>query len=209
MRRVLLSVVLTLVALPLAAQQSELKRPAEWKVRFDQAGADESQLYFVSMPPGWHITTGPSVILYDPAKVAGGQYRVESEMFLFDPKGRNREGYGLFIGGRDLEGDGQAYTYFLLRNDGRFLIKRRKGAETPVVTDWTEHPAIAKHAGGPDAPNAKNVLAVEVGPAAVDFFVNGQKVATVPKTDVDTDGLVGLRVNHAVNLHVTTLDVKR
>ena len=54
---------------------------------------------FVDMPPGWHITTGPSVILYDPARTATGAYRVRSESFLFDP-GTRREGYGLLIGGR-------------------------------------------------------------------------------------------------------------
>jgi hypothetical protein len=29
----------------------------------------------------------------------------------------------------------------------------------------------------------------------------------VPTRDIDTDGIVGLRVNHHLNLHVSALDV--
>jgi hypothetical protein len=39
------------------------------------------------------------------------------------------EGYGLFFGGKSLEGKDQQYTYFLIRQDGSYLIKRRGGGE--------------------------------------------------------------------------------
>lgn len=88
------------------------------------------------MEPGWHVTTGPAVILYDPSRTGTGEFRVEAETNLFDP-GERREGYGIFVGGSDLAGDGQRYLYFLLRRDGRFLIKARSGEETRVVRSWT------------------------------------------------------------------------
>jgi hypothetical protein len=201
MRTLMLSVCLALTW-PLAAQ--ELTRPADWKVRFDQADADAATLYFVSMPPGWHITTGPAGIFYDPATTASGTYRVEAVIHLFDTKGRNREAFGFFIGGRDLEGDGQAYTYFLIRNDRNFLIKQRKGADTLPVTDWTPSDAIVTWESGD---SVKNVLAAEVGAQSVDFFVNGAKVATVPRAGLVTDGTIGLRVNHALNVHVSAITV--
>ena len=31
------------------------------------------------MPPGWHTTTGPAAIIYNPENTAKGQYRLESE----------------------------------------------------------------------------------------------------------------------------------
>ena len=75
------------------------------------------------------------------------------------------------------------------------------------MRDWTEHPAIVSWEGRGEGATAKNVLAIEVRGDEVAFFVNDQEVARVPRADVDTDGIVGLRVNHGLNLHVTSLDV--
>lgn len=198
--RTMMGVVLAALVPPLAAQ--EQSRPAEWKVRFDRPDAPDSALFFVTMTPGWHITTGPAGILYDPARRGSGNYMVESETFLFP--GERLEGFGLFFGGRDLEGAEQAYSYFLVRKDGKFLVKRRTGSTTSELVPWTEHAAIVKQEGDGQA---KNVLAVDVGPREVVFLVNGRAVATLPRDGLDTDGIAGLRVNHRLNLHVTRLDV--
>lgn len=191
------------VAAPTLAAQ-ERQRPAEWKIRFDRPAPD-SALYFVSMPPGWHITTGPASIMYDPTRVARGQYRVRSEIFLFP--GERREGFGVFVGGENLEAENQSYLYFLIRKDGRFLIKHRAGRETHVLTPWTEHAAIIKHEGGKD--NVKNVLEIAAGADQVDFFVNGERVASLPRSQLNVDGIVGLRVNHGLDVHVSDLSVER
>lgn len=74
---------------------------------------------------------------------AHGNFRAETKLFLFDTEGRN-EGYGLIIGGRDLEGDDQVYTYFLLRNSGEFLVKGRKGSDTNLIKDRTPHDSIRR-----------------------------------------------------------------
>ena len=201
MRIATLSLALALLAPQLSAQE-ELRRPDGWIVRFDRAGQTDT-IYFVEMPPGWHITTGPAAILYDPALTAQGSYRVESEIYLFPAE--RRESFGVFIGGAELDGSGQAYTYFLIRKDGQFLIKERAGSDTRVLHPWTEHEAIVKHPGGEET--AKNVLVIEVGSEAVRFLVNGQEVASLPRAELRADGIVGLRVNHALNLHVTSLEV--
>jgi hypothetical protein len=158
------------------------------------------------MTPGWHVTTGPAAILYHPASTGEGAYRASTEIHLFDP-GDRREAYGLFVGGKDLEADHQSYLYFVLRNSGEFLVKRRAGAETHVVQDWTAHPAVVKYTAGAGA-SVKNALAVEVGDETVRFFVNGQEVASHPRAGLQTDGVVGLRVNHHLNLHVSDLKVE-
>ena len=203
-----LALLLFLYGAPLAAQDLPGGQfPAGWKVRTDRANESATEIVFVDMAPGWHLTTGPAAILYNPATTASGNYRIESESFLFDPGARN-EAFGVFFGGRDLEGAGQAYSYFLIRRSGDYLVKRRAGAETPVVVDWTPHPAILKYDARGEASTAKNVLAVEVGPESVRFLVNGQEVTTLRRTDVDTDGVVGLRVNHGLNVHVATLKLQ-
>ena len=200
----LLFSLMALLSLAPAATAQELERPADWKVRFDRSGASESDLYFVAMPPGWHVTSGAAGILYDPARTAKGTYRLSAEIFLFP--GERREGFGVFFGGRDLSGPEHAYTYFLIRKDGRFLVKTRSGAETAVVVPWTEHAAIVPHDGGEES--VKNVLAVVARAEEVHFYVNGARVTSVPRSELLCDGVVGLRVNHSLNVHVSSLTVE-
>ena len=183
----------------------DLPFPEGWEVRFDREGASMDALCLVAMPPGIHVTTGPAMIAYHPDSVASGDFRIESETYLFDPEGR-REAFGFFIGGADLQGPDQRYTYFLLREGGQFLVKSRSGAATPVVQDWTSHPAIVSYATKPEeASTAKNVLALEADGDELRFLVNGEQVWAGPRGDRATDGVFGLRVNHRLNLHVTTI----
>lgn len=201
---VLLVAALTLQIAPLEGQEGEW--PTDWKVRFDRAGTSQSDIEFVTMSPGWHITTGPAAILYNPERTASGTYRIQTTIFLFDPGQRHAEAYGILFGGQNLEGDDQSYSYLLIRDTGHFLVKRRMGAETEEVVDWTPSDAIMKYPGGGE--QAKNVLAVECGREMVDFYINDTKVTSVPRAELDTDGIVGLRINHQLNVHVSELAVE-
>lgn len=194
-----------LLVAPLHAQ--DLQRPEGWLSRFDRAGSSEADMeMWVSMPPGWHITTGPAGIFWLPGTQGAGAFKAEMEVFLFDPQGR-REAFGIFFGGRDLQGDGQSYSYFLLRDGGQFIVKRRSGADTPTLIPWTSHPSVRSFADRGDDASVKNVLTVEAGLETVRFLVNGQEVATLPRAELAVDGTVGIRVNHALNLHVSRLEV--
>ena len=196
-----------LATTPATAQEDppDLEFPEGWEVRFDQEGPGMDDLYLVAMPPGLHITTGPAMIAWHPDSVAVGDFRIESETYLFDPEGR-REAFGFFVGGGDLRGPDQRYTYFLLREGGEFLVKTRSGGSTAVVHDWTPHGAIMSFATRPEErATAKNVLALEAQGDELRFFVNGEQVWSGPRGDLATDGVFGLRVNHRLNLHVTTI----
>lgn len=178
--RLALGLVALSLASPLVAQ-----RPAGWRVRYDRADAVDSTLSFETMTPGWHVTTVPAAILYDTAQRADQAYRVEAEIFLFP--GERLEGFGIFVGGLDLAGEDQAYTYFLIRKDGKFLVKRREGQTTTVLVPWSEHASIVKHPGGNGT--AMNVLAVDVGSDSVRFLINREEVAKLPRTAVQPDGI--------------------
>ncbi|MGD2134624.1 MAG: hypothetical protein PVF27_00615 [Gemmatimonadales bacterium] len=206
MRTLMLLAAAALAAAPLHAQDEEFTRPPEWRLRFDRTGTPDTAVYFVEMPPGWHVTTGPAVILWDPARTASGDYMVRSTIHLFDP-GQRREAFGLFIGGRDLSGPEQAYTYFLIRRNGSFLVKERRGDDTQTLVEWTEHEAIVPHPGGDQT--VENTLEIRCAGDGVAFLVNGETVTTLPRSRVMTDGVVGLRVNHALNVHVEELVVER
>jgi hypothetical protein len=204
MRAILLLAALTAAAVPATAQNPDLQRPTDWNIRFDKPAPD-SAIYFVDMPPGWHITTGPAAILYNPDNAAQGAYTLRSEVYLFP--GEYREGYGVFFGGQDLAGAGPGYTYFLLRKDGQFLVKERRGEATTTLIPWTANDAIIPHDGGEGT--AKNVLEVRVGATDVGFFVNGQEVGRLERSGLQTDGVFGLRINHRLNVHVTTLTAEQ
>ncbi len=220
MKRALFTV--TLLFLPFAAMAQpdpatpdgeNLMVPESWQVRLDRpnpdvvigADGESADIFFVNMTPGWHITTGPAAIFYHPELRARGSYTMETTIHLFDP-GERREAYGVFMGGRNLDGDEITYDYFLLRNTGEFLIKRRSGAETPIIQDWTASDAV--NTFGPDTESSvENHLQVDVREETVTFSVNGTEVASVPRDQVMTNGIVGLRINHALNVHVSDLKV--
>ena len=193
-------------ATPLPAAQ-DFERPDGWQVRFDEPGASEDQLeMFVSMPPGWHVTSGPAAIYWAPEMEASGNYRIEMEVFLFEPHQGMREAFGFFAGGRDLDGDNIEYTYFLIRDGGEFIVKRREGADAPTIRPWTGHDAILGWADRGEGATAKNILAVEAAPDEVRFFVNDAQVSALPRAEVAMDGIYGFRVNHMLNLHISRLE---
>lgn len=189
--------------------------PADWEIRFDRPSDDyvvtgdssvaDPDIFFTNMQPGWHVTSGPAAIYWHPASTASGDYSVSSNIFQFDPGERN-EAFGLFVGGYDLAGEGQGYLYFLIRRSGEFLVKLRNGSETENVVGWTTHEAIAPWSADND-PTA-NVLGIQTDGETISFMVNDQVVHSQPKGDLPTDGVVGFRVNHALNLHISTFEVE-
>ncbi len=181
--------------------------PDGWMMRFDRAGAGQDMVDFQVMEPGWHVTTGRAgaAIFWRPELEAAGEYTVSTQLHLFDPAS-HAEAFGLFIGGQDLNADDQSYLYFLVRQTGEYLIKRRMGSETANVVGWTANDAIRTMEPGAEG-STEYTLAVEVGSDQVAFMVNGTTVHTVPAAEVETDGQVGLRINHMLNIHVQTLEL--
>jgi hypothetical protein len=212
MKRLLILVAAALVTVPLIAQnpadpdkavQGGGKLPPEWKARLDGSYAKLDSVKWENTGTGFHVMTGPAGIYYPPRALSGA-YEVRAtftEMVGND----HAEAYGLFIGGADLQGDGQKYTYFLLNQENQFLIKRRAGNQTPTVVDWTPHAAIKKTDA---SKKMTNTLSIEVGKDKVRFLVNGTEVSSQPAAKVDTNGIAGLRVNHNLNVQVEGFAVK-
>ena len=141
-----------------------------------------------------------------PDSVATGTYRVELEVYLFDP-GQRREAFGIFVGGSDLDGPDQAYTYFLIRNGGQYLVKERAGSDTPTIQGWTAHESILSYEDREEGgATILNTLVVDVGQEEVRFMVNGEEVYRMSREGRALDGVVGLRVNHGLNLHISRLE---
>ena len=180
------------------------KLPAGWQARLDSPTAKIEGVRIEPTGGGLHVTSGPAGIYYKPDQKMSGAYETHATFVQLEPAA-HPEAYGLVIGGTDLQGDTQKYTYFLIRQDGKFLIKKRDGANTPTVMNWTESPAIKKaDASG----KMTNALSVEVGKDKVRFLVNGTEVAAQPTSQLDAQGIVGFRVNHNLNVQVEGFGVK-
>jgi len=195
-----------LLALLLPAAVSGQSWPDGWNVRPDRSGADLSEISFEAMPPGHHVTSGPAAIYWRDGDEAAGRYQVEFDVHLFDPQGR-REAFGVFIGGRDLAGAGQSYTYFLIRDGGQFLVKERNGNETPTLVQWTAHPAILGWADREEGgASVLNRMRVEADEDEIRFYVNDAELTSVAR-EGRAEGIAGMRVNHALNLHIARLAI--
>lgn len=215
MRKLLAIAALGLLAVaPLAGQDKQADPdmavkgggalPAGWMARVDGSGSLD-KVKFETMPPGWHITSGPAAIYYQTADTTSRNAHLLGLFHLFPVKGSmHAEAYGLFLGGSDLQGPNQAYTYFLVRGDGKFLIKRRAGDKTTKVVDWTVNPAVN---AADSAGYSTNELTVLIKDGKVSFMVNGKEVHSAPATDLDTKGVVGTRINHNLSVHVEKLQV--
>jgi len=158
----------------------------------------------MQMGPGLHFMSGPAGIYYRPADAKSGTYEVQASFAQMQPAA-HPEAYGLFIGGSNLDGTAQKYTYFLIRQDGKFMIKRRAGASTPTIADWTDNAAVKK---ADSSGKMSNTLAIDVGRDKVRFLVNGTEVSTADVAQVDAAGIAGLRINHNLNVHVEGFTVK-
>ena len=174
--------------------------PPGWTARPDDGG-DPSKIRFVTMEPGYHLTLGPASILYRAEDLAKGPFHTLATFHQMK-KPRHPEGYGLFIGGKQLEGKNQTYTYFLVREDGAYLIKQRKGDSTSEVTKgWTPSSAVKRADAHGKATNLLEIDAKQ-DPKKVDFRINGQSVYSAPADRMDLTGIVGLRVNHTLDVHI-------
>lgn len=152
------------------------------------------------------VRTTPHAVVWNAAAVPRTPpYRVRAT--LHKRSGRLHEGYGLVFGAADLEAseERQRYSYFLVRGDGTFLIKRRDGATAPVVVPWTANPAVGRDADGRAEPV---MLDVDVGTEEVVFRANGAEVARVPAAELHTAGIAGLRLAHDVDVAVRDWSVE-
>jgi hypothetical protein len=179
--------------------------PTGWSARPDKDGS-VANVKFVTMEPGYHLTLGPATILYRQKDNAKGPFHTLAK-FSQMKKLEHSEGYGLFMGGQSLAGKAQKYTYFLVRDDGSYLIKRRDGENTSEVSKgWTAHPAVKKSDAEGKATNLLEIDAKQ-NPNKIDFKVNGKIVHSADAKDMDIKGIVGLRVNHNLDVHIQDFDL--
>jgi hypothetical protein len=184
--------------------------PKGWKMRVDHSTSASDpdgtgSISFVSMGSGFHATNPAAAVYFNPANTATGTYTLKARFTLMKPSGHTNY-YGLVFGGGDLDGPQQKYTYFVVAQNGTWLIKRRNGDQVENVSSKTPNEAVKK----PDeSGKSTNDLEVRVGADKIDYVVNGTVVNSTPKTGVTTDGVYGIRVNHLLEVQIDGLSVSK
>jgi len=180
--------------------------PAGWKERVDRSTSAQDPdaagtIKFVTMGNGFHATNPQAAVYWNPANNATGNYTLKGTFVLQKPSGHTNY-YGIVFGGSELEGPNQNYLYFMVSQDGTWLLKHRANdATTHEVAPAATSDAVKK----PDASGkSTNVLEVRVQASKIDYVVNGTVVHSTPKTGMTakTDGIYGIRVNHLLEVHI-------
>jgi hypothetical protein len=206
MRRIHVAALALALAAPMLAQA-----PKGWKLRVDRSTSAQDPdapgaIKFETAGSGYKATNPQAAVYWNPANTASGAYTLKGTFTLLKPSGHNNY-YGLVFGGSGLEGPQQEYLYFLVAQNGTFLVKRRNGdAATENVQAKTPNDAIKKPG---DDGKSVNALEVRVGADKIDYVVNGQVVHSMPKGSLKTDGVWGARVNHLLEVQIDGLAVAK
>jgi hypothetical protein len=196
-----------LVVVPLAAQA-----PKGWKIRVDRSTSASDpdaagNIKFMAMGSGFHAINPQAAVYWNPANTASGTYTLKGTFTLLKPSDHTNY-YGLVFGGSSLDGPDQRYLYFVVAQDGSWLLKHKAGAPEPATIARNVNAAVKKPEGNGKSVNA---LEVRVQPDKVDYVVNGTVVHSTPKTGPTamTDGVYGMRVNHRLEVQVDGLAVTK
>lgn len=188
------------VTAPLAAQS-----PKGWMVRPDRSASAldpdaAGDIKFTTVGSGFHAVNPGAAVFWNPANTIAGKYVLKGNFTLNTPSNHTNY-YGLVVGGSGLDSAGQSYVYFMVAQDGTWLIKQRDGDATKMVAPKTANDAVKR----PDATGkSTNALEVRVMADKIDFAVNGTVVRSLPKAGLaaTTDGAYGIRVNHRLDVTI-------
>lgn len=194
-------------AIPLAAQA-----PKDWLLRADRSTSASDPdapgaIRFTAQGSGFHAVNPQAAVYWNPANTATGSYTLKGTFTLVRPSDHTNY-YGLVFGGSDLDNAKQTYLYFMVAQDGSWLIKQRAGDARTNDIARMRHVAVKT----PDAKGTStNALEVRVMPDKIDYAVNGTVVHSTPKSGMTakTDGVYGLRVNHRLEVRVDSLALSK
>jgi hypothetical protein len=162
------------------------------------------------------INNGPAAIYWNPANKGTGSYTVSAT--FTEPKYMSSNDhphpYGVFIGGSNLDNDKTKALYCAAYGRGTFIV--REFAPAVVNVNGRGAPSDAVHKAAGRGESVEQTVAMSVKGDTVTCSINGTVVATYPKSEVtgagkiaSTDGIVGLRVAHNVDVNVKDFKVTK
>ena len=162
------------------------------------------------------IHTGPAMLFWNPANKTTGDFTVSAS--FTEPKYMSSNDhphpYGVFIGGSNLDNDKTTALYCAAYGRGTFIVRGFGPGPFQVNGRGGASDAVHKAAGRGEA--VEQTIAMSVKGDNVTCTINGTIVGTYPKTDVvgagkltSTDGVVGIRVAHNVDVNVKDFKITK
>jgi hypothetical protein len=175
-----------------------------WQGRVDSGNRQGLTITDSKLAPegsGFRLMTGAAGLYWNPANVGKGDFSVKATFDEAKQSYNHPHPYGVFIGGKGLDGDQPQALYCAAYRSGNFIVRGFSGGKPfGVVQKPTPNDAVAK--GAADAP-VKQEVAMRVSGDKVECTVNGTSVWSGTKADVtgagkldSTDGITGIRVSH-------------
>lgn len=185
-----------------AADAETVVDETAYQFRLDSQRSDLGDFQVTEEDDAVRILTGPAGIAYHTAdSVNSGNFRIDATFTQYGAPLGYREAYGVFVGGRELDGPELEYTYFLVRPTGDYLIKRRVGEITETIVDWTPHDGVMQVLAEGDEP--ENTMTIEAADGQINFIINSQLAHSMIVSEARPHGIAGLRANHRLDIRIT------
>ncbi len=197
-----------------------IKAPG-WQGKVDATeaakGAKIDDSKFVQQGNEIQVNNGPQAIYWNPVNKTAGDYAVSAT--FTEPKYMSSNDhphpYGLFIGGNKLDTDQATLLYCTPYGSGTFIV--RGFGPAPFRLDGggrgTANDAVHKAAPGG---SVTQDVEMSVKGDKVECKINGTTVSSHSKSEVvgagkleSTDGIVGLRIAHNVDVNVTNWKITK
>ena len=214
-------------AAPQAMQETSRKVPgggikaAGWQGKVDAGEAakggkiDDSKL--VLQGGELQLNNGPAAVFWNAANKVTGDFTVSAT--FTEPKYMSSNDhphpYGLFIGGNKLDSDQASFVYCTPYGNGTFIVRGFGPATFRVDGGGRGAPSDAIHKAEPGGSVTQDVE-MSVKGDKFECKINGAVVSSHPKSDLvgagkldSTDGFVGIRAAHNVDVNIKNFKVTK
>ena len=192
-------------------------KAAGWQGKVDPGAAKQGKTIndskFVQDGNNLRLTIGPAAIYWNPSNTAKGDYTVKATFTEPKMTANHPHPYGVFIGGSNLDSDQQSFMYCVAYGDGTFLVRQFSGTTVNTVAKRQPHEAVRKASG---EGSVTNEVGWRVKGGRAECLINGTAVAGFDAAEItgagklaSTDGIVGLRVSHNLDVVVSNFGVTK
>jgi hypothetical protein len=190
---------------------------AGWQGKVDPKAASQGRSVadskFAQEGANLHLAIGPAAVYWNPTHRATGDYTVKATFREAKVSPEHPHPYGIFIGGDKLGTDQHTLLYCVAYGDGSYLIRGFNGPEVTTLSKRQPHAAV--HKSGPDG-SVTQEIAWRVKGGTAECVINGTSVSSFSRTQLtsdaklpSTDGVVGLRVSHNLDVVVSGFAVSK
>ena len=188
-----------------------------WQGKVDPGAAKQGKTIndskFVQEGKNLRLSIGPAAIYWNPTNTVKGDYTAKATFTEPKMSASHPHPYGVFIGGSNLDSDQQSLMYCVAYGDGTFLVRQFNGTTVNTVAKRQPHEAVKKAS---DSGSVSNEVGWRVKGGRAECLINGTAVAGFDSAEVvgsgklaSTDGIVGLRVSHNLDVVVSDFSVTK